>query len=55
LKIRGAIPFSSLLRLCSENGLAFAPSVVHVDFEETVVKLIENIFPSAVLKWSPIF
>ena len=25
--------FSSLLHLCSENGLAFAPSVVHVDFE----------------------
>jgi hypothetical protein len=36
--------------LCSENGLAFAPSVVHVDFEETVMKLIENMFPSAVLK-----
>jgi hypothetical protein len=36
--------------VCSENGLAFAPSVVHVDFEETVMKLIENIFPSAILK-----
>ena len=36
--------------MCSENGLAFAPSVVHVDFEETVMKLIENMFPSAVLK-----
>ena len=39
--------FSSLLHVCSENGLAFAPSVVHVDFEWTVMKLIENIFPSA--------
>ena len=42
--------FSSLLHLCSENGLAFAPSGVHVNFKETVMKLIENIFPSAVLK-----
>ena len=42
--------FSSLLHLCSENGLAFAPSVVHVNFKETVMKLIENIFPSAVLQ-----
>jgi hypothetical protein len=42
--------FSSLLHLWSEKGLAFTPSVVHVDFEETVLKLIENIFPSAVLK-----
>jgi hypothetical protein len=33
--------------VCSENGLVFAPSVVHVDFEWTVMKLIENIFPSA--------
>ena len=39
--------FSILLHLCSENGLAFPPSVVHVNFEETVMKLIENIFPSA--------
>ena len=35
--------------MCSENGLVFAPSVVHVDFEWTVMKLIENIFPSAIL------
>jgi len=40
----------SPVHLCSENGSAFAPSVVHVDFEKTVMKLIESMFPSAVLK-----
>ena len=43
--------FCNFICLCNEKDLTLVLSVIHVvDFEETVMKLVENTFPSSVIK-----
>jgi hypothetical protein len=42
--------FSSLIRICREKGLEFSPSTVHVDFEETVMKVVKSLLPTVTVK-----
>lgn len=42
--------FSSLLTMCTERGFLLTPSVIHVDFEDTVMKMVHTIFPTTSVK-----
>jgi hypothetical protein len=42
--------FSSLIRICREKGLEFSPSTVHVDSEETVMKVVKSLLPTVTVK-----
>jgi hypothetical protein len=39
-----------LIRICREKGLELSPSTVHVDFEETVMKVVKSLLPTVTIK-----
>jgi hypothetical protein len=41
---------SSLVQLCTDNGFNLKPDIVHVDFEESMMKVIRSIFPATIIK-----
>ncbi|XP_071173818.1 uncharacterized protein [Mytilus edulis] len=42
--------FSSIVKLCSDQGHTLQPKAVHVDFEERVMKVMKDFFPSIEIK-----
>ena len=42
--------YSSLKKLCSDLGFSLTPKVIHTDFEESIMKVIRNFFPSILIK-----
>lgn len=39
-----------ILNLCTQKGLQFSPKIVHVDFEEAMMKAIRQVLPTATIK-----
>ena len=42
--------FSAIIKLCSDKGHTFEPNVVHIDFEERVMIVMKQFFPSITVK-----
>ncbi|CAG2206186.1 unnamed protein product [Mytilus edulis] len=42
--------FTKLVELCNDRNLTLKPKTVHVDFEDRVMVVVRNLFPSALLK-----
>ena len=42
--------FSSPIKLYSDLGFSLTPKVVHIDFEESIMKVMRNFFPSILIK-----
>ena len=41
---------SAIIKLCSDKGHTFEPNVVHIDFEERVMIVMKQFFPSITVK-----
>jgi hypothetical protein len=41
---------SSIVQLCTDNDFNLKPDIVHVDFEESMMKVIHSIFPATNIK-----
>ncbi|CAG2205087.1 unnamed protein product [Mytilus edulis] len=42
--------FTNLVEVCDDRNLTLKPKMVHVDFEDRVMVVVRNLFPSALLK-----
>ena len=46
----GSLKLSSIVQLYTDNGFNLKPDIVHVDFEESMMKVIRSIFPATNIK-----
>ena len=47
----GSLKLSSIVQPCTDNGFNLKPDIVHVDFEESMMKGIRSIFPATNIKY----
>lgn len=46
----GSLKLSSIVQPSTDNGFNLKPDIVHVDFEESMMKVIRSIFPATNIK-----